>query len=138
MEKIKNFEKFFEATDMDTVVNITSPVMFPIRMILASKRNKVLEHATIRFASPDTGSTIWFELDHESNITIQTSSTEEDIVQKLDEVFNKWTSIYSVGARETRGSETVKMLEEDPVFGTWWKKAVHKYRGSINGKQYGI
>jgi hypothetical protein len=115
MEKhrIKKFDEMFEATSNDTVVYVKSPVMHPIRMILASKRNKVLEHVTVRFSSPETGSTIWFELDNESNITIQTDSTEEDIILKLSEVFEKWTSMYSLGVNETRGSETMKMLEEE-------------------------
>jgi hypothetical protein len=135
---IKNFRDFTEvneATEDVTVVHITSTTMYPIRIILptAAKAN-----VTVRFAHPNMGSTVWFELDDNGKINIKTTSTELDIVSKLIEVFNTWTTFYSKGAINSEMSDTMKVLETNLIFGKWWKSCLYKYRGSIQGKKYGI
>lgn len=131
-------ESLNEATADDTIVNITSPTMYPVRIILAAPRNKVRGHVTVRFAHPNMGSTIWFELDENGKIDILTRTSELEIVAKLQEIFNNWTSFYSKGAIESKGSETMKVLEDSSIFGKWWKEVSYKYRGHITGKHYGI
>jgi hypothetical protein len=131
-------ESLNEATAEDVTVNIYSGAMYPVRIILASKRNKVMPHVTVRFAHPNMGSTIWFELDENGKIDIKTTSTESDIVEKFAEIFNTWTRFYTKGAIELQGDDAEKFLKESPLFGKWWKKGIQKYRGTISGKKYGI
>jgi hypothetical protein len=115
----------------DTVVNITSTEMYPVRIILAEK-------VIAKFAHPNMGSMVWFTIDKNNKLDITVEENEVDLIIKFNEMFESWTSFYTRGKIEAQGSAAIRVLLEDPIFGKWWEGATKKYRGAFGANIYGF